>query len=92
MLATPRRVLPIFVATALLVLFIYGYITVPGDHGWINSWQTMDSATYVKDTLHDKVYGSPKEPVWDGVVGDKVIVMAKTPAQDTTWVEQRLPE
>lgn len=80
---------------SILAGLIYCAITVPGPNGWLNSWQTMDSAQYVQDLLHDKIYGSLEDsrgPAWDGVVGDKVIVMAAMPDEDTSWVEQKLPE
>jgi hypothetical protein len=90
----PRlRPFSILVYIGILAGLIYCFITVPGPDGWINSWQTMDSAQYLKDTIHDSIYGADDTvPSWDGTVGDKVIVMAKMPDEDASWVEQKLPE
>lgn len=95
MLVRRRGKLRMYAAyTVASILLIYAYITVPGSNGWMNSWQTMDSAQFVKDSLHDKVFGAPRPavPKWDGVVGDKMIVMVHLPSEDVSWVERELPE
>lgn len=55
----------------------------------------VSSATYWKDRLLQHLqlaYAETDAPEWNGTVGDKVLVIGHTDAEDVSWVEQYLPE
>ncbi|KAJ1326980.1 DUF3431 domain-containing protein [Microdochium nivale] len=94
MLLRRRGKLRLYAVYAVVaIVSVYVYITVPGSNGWMNSWQTMDSAQYVQDALHDKLFGPPRRPTKsDAAVTDKVIVMVHLPSEDVSWVARELPD
>lgn len=57
-------------------------------------WAPYDVGSYLTATayslLHDN--GANSNEYWDGIVQDKIIVLARLESEDTDWVEQYLPE
>ena len=86
--ARPQKII-VIILTALLVAAI---IVFSVDDVWV-AHDRIGTARYVKERILKALHLAYDDvPIWDGKVGDKVIVMAHTYAEDVSWVEKELPE
>ncbi|KAF2763066.1 hypothetical protein EJ05DRAFT_481913 [Pseudovirgaria hyperparasitica] len=86
----------IFILSFILFIIVKSIKEAVGGYGWIVQADTYDTGRYVTASAKQALGGGAPDvvgvSVWDGVVGDKVIVMSRTEEEDASWVEEELPD
>ena len=86
-----RTVLVLLIATGISLYFLFENLGPK----YCPAADCLDTAVYFKDRILQSLriaYKDDELPIWNGTVGDKVIIMAHTNSEDVSWVEHYLPE